>query len=127
MGTFVLYQVVFAALSTKALVEADPGIACRFSILMEQTRLLMKVHAFARSAAPRFLSFKVHSDRPSPKAPTFSQFAYFLFAPTLVYRDSYPRCVKSIRRQSAKASLREPNVKRVYRAQDEEDKVAGRS
>ena len=29
----------------------------------------------------------------SPHVGSFSQYVYFLFAPTLLYRDHYPRCV----------------------------------
>lgn len=30
-----------------------------------------------------------------PKVASFSQYVYFLFAPTLLYRDHYPRCVNN--------------------------------
>lgn len=51
----------------------------------------MKIHAFIRSVAPKFLSFKPHSDTPTPQPPDFSKYLYFLFAPTLIYQDRYPR------------------------------------
>lgn len=72
----------------------------------------MKSHAFVRENAPRAILY----GQPSPKAeevlqdklddsssnleslsvphspcPEFSKFLYFIFAPTLIYRDSYPR------------------------------------
>ena len=53
--------------------------------------MTMKSHAFVRSAAPRFLSYKPHTETPRPNCPKFSQYLYFLFAPTLVYRDEYPK------------------------------------
>ncbi|KAG5310997.1 SOAT2 acyltransferase, partial [Acromyrmex insinuator] len=34
---------------------------------------------------------KPHSETPPPNEPKFSQYLYFFFAPTLVYRDEYPR------------------------------------
>ena len=40
----------------------------------------MKVHAFVRS--------KISSE---PPGLSFSKYLYFLFAPTLIYRDMYPR------------------------------------
>ncbi|KAF2905174.1 hypothetical protein ILUMI_01001 [Ignelater luminosus] len=64
-------------------------------LLVETTRLLMKSHAFVRSNAPRILKYKSHSDQ-ELHCPDFNKFLYFLFVPTLVYQDSYPR-TKTIR------------------------------
>jgi len=50
----------------------------------------MKVHAFVRSNAPRVLKYKLHTEN-QILVPEFSKFLYFSFAPTLIYRDSYPR------------------------------------
>jgi len=64
-------------------------------ILMEQVRMLMKVHAFVRSNIPRAIKYsspRDDDDKSKHQAcPDFSKFLYFLFAPTLVYRDQYPR------------------------------------
>ncbi|XP_050452378.1 sterol O-acyltransferase 1-like isoform X1 [Cataglyphis hispanica] len=90
---FIMYQVMFVIFPHKAN-EGNLGIACNTFIFAEQLRLLMKTHAFVRSMAPRFLSYKPHSDIPPPSAPLFSQYLYFLFAPTLIYRDEYPRTKK---------------------------------
>ena len=43
----------------------------------------MKVHSFVRIKAPPLMS--------ASEDAKFSNFLYFLFAPTLIYRDSYPR------------------------------------
>lgn len=48
--------------------------------------MLMKTHAFVRENAPNTLNVKENSS-----APDFSKYLYFLFAPTLIYRDEYPR------------------------------------
>lgn len=106
LGSLLFYMTAFSVLSTKEIVDNELPIASSAIILMEQTRMLMKTHAFVRSAAPRFLSYKPHSDQPSPKAPSFSQFFYFLFVPTLVYRDSYPR-TKEIRWRVVASNLTE--------------------
>lgn len=53
--------------------------------------MLMKSYAFVRSVAPKFLSYKDHSEMARPTMPNFSHYLYFFFAPTLIYRDSYPR------------------------------------
>lgn len=91
LTTFILYQVLFLILPLRLMFNEDLGIACRLALLLEQMRMMMKCHAFVRSTAPRFISYKPHSDVPQPSCPGFSQYLYFLFAPTLVYRDKYPR------------------------------------
>lgn len=59
----------------------------------------MKSHAFVRSNVPVVLAGKLKTnddDGPNSMAsvmPMFGTYAYFLFAPTLVYRNIYPRCV----------------------------------
>ncbi|XP_044272101.1 sterol O-acyltransferase 1-like [Tribolium madens] len=55
-------------------------------VLAEQTRLLMKIHSFIRNTCPT----KPHTDE-VVTLPTLSNFVYFLFVPTLVYRETYPR------------------------------------
>ncbi|XP_045473591.1 sterol O-acyltransferase 1-like [Harmonia axyridis] len=59
-------------------------------ILIDQTRLLMKVHAFVRSNAPKVLQFKEKSDE-ILILPNFQYFVFFTWIPTLVYKDEYPR------------------------------------
>lgn len=49
--------------------------------------MLMKIYAFIRTVSPRYLESN------SVPLPDFSNYLYFLFAPTLVYRDSYPRFI----------------------------------
>nr|CAD7402519.1 unnamed protein product [Timema cristinae] len=59
---------------------------------MGKVRLLMKSYAFVRSNVPKTMAFKTHTDSKEECAPCpeFSCFLYYLFAPTLVYRDNYP-------------------------------------
>lgn len=66
---------------------------------MEMTRFLMKTHAFIRSNVPKALlpkGKKTSDDKPGFYVPAFQKFLYFLFIPTLVYRDHYPRtkCIR---------------------------------
>lgn len=57
--------------------HAITGVA----VVFEQIRLLMK-----------FISFVVECSRENSTCdPSFTSFLYFLFAPTVIYRDSYPR------------------------------------
>ncbi|XP_055385783.1 sterol O-acyltransferase 1 [Condylostylus longicornis] len=80
-------------------------------VLMEATRFMMKMHAFVRTnAVKQFIgkekieildkenefNRKNHDNiewKPLP-LPPFKNYLYFLFAPTLIYRDSYPRTKK---------------------------------
>ncbi|NXU58826.1 SOAT1 acyltransferase, partial [Turnix velox] len=55
-----------------------------------QVRLVMKAHSFVRENVPRVLS-SVKDKSGTVPIPRISQYLYFLFAPTLIYRDNYPR------------------------------------
>ncbi|CAK9814349.1 Sterol O-acyltransferase 1 [Anthophora plagiata] len=90
----IIYKILLFALPTKAVLDYDLPLASSMIILMEQIRLVMKTYAFVRSVAPRFLSYKPHSDTSAPKPPGFSKYLYFMFAPTLIYQDNYPRSNK---------------------------------
>ncbi|KAM8890271.1 sterol O-acyltransferase 1 [Synchiropus picturatus] len=67
-----------------------PPASC-FIIILEQVRLMMKAHSFVRENVPKFLSWAKEKTGPSPAVPQVTQYLYFLFAPTLIYRDKYPR------------------------------------
>ncbi|XP_064283749.1 sterol O-acyltransferase 1 [Passer domesticus] len=64
--------------------------ASRFIVILEQVRLVMKAHSFIRENMPRVLS-SVKDKSGTVHIPRISQYLYFLFAPTLIYRDNYPR------------------------------------
>ncbi|CAM9378934.1 unnamed protein product [Lampetra planeri] len=64
--------------------------ASRFILILEQVRLVMKAHSFVRENVPRIMQSHCKGDSP-PKLPDFNHYLYFLFCPTLIYRDSYPR------------------------------------
>lgn len=67
---------------------STPGT--RGIIVFEQIRFVMKAHSLVRETVPRVVSAaKAKSD--TVPMPTVGQYLYFLFAPTLIYRDSYPR------------------------------------
>ncbi|XP_060738100.1 sterol O-acyltransferase 1 [Tachysurus vachellii] len=71
-----------------------PPASC-FILILEQVRLMMKVHSFVRENVSRLWSSGKGSSA-SVAEPHLSSYLYFLFAPTLIYRDSYPRnpCVR---------------------------------
>ncbi|KAM3935087.1 sterol O-acyltransferase 2 isoform 1-T1 [Leptodactylus fuscus] len=63
--------------------------ASSFIVLLEHVRFIMKSYSFLRETAPIVL----HGDSKEKKVqiPAHSHYLYFLFCPTMVYRDSYPR------------------------------------
>ncbi|XP_075384080.1 sterol O-acyltransferase 1 [Tenrec ecaudatus] len=67
-----------------------PAPASRIVLISEQVRFVMKAHSFIRENVPRVLDSAKEKSSTVP-IPTFGQYLYFLFAPTLIYRDSYPR------------------------------------
>ncbi|XP_059621619.1 sterol O-acyltransferase 1 [Phlebotomus argentipes] len=94
------YLTLFVTLSIRGVLYFDLPQASSLAALLEMCRFTMKAHAFVRSNAPKVLTGKVKSDEDLKDAPSvlpsFKTFQYFLFCPTLVYRDSYPR-TKEIR------------------------------
>ncbi|CAF1633686.1 unnamed protein product [Adineta ricciae] len=108
IGLFLYFPVYY-------ILEENYPIVTRVFILMEQVRFLMKSHAFVRENTPRailygqicskevttqtILNNKLDDSFNNQKAfavphtpcPEFSKYLYFLYAPTLIYRDSYPR------------------------------------
>lgn len=64
---------------------------CKASYL-PQVRMFMKTWAFVRSNLTHARSYKKNDDAQTKSlCPDFSHYLFFLFAPTLVYRDQYPR------------------------------------
>jgi sterol O-acyltransferase len=112
----IAYVFGFIGIYTKAVVHFKLGQASSVAVLMELVRFVMKSYAFIRTNVPRALnrrkkqkssednsssdesafdptmppsgSAKVNEKQPLPY---FRQYVYFLFAPTLIYRDEYPR------------------------------------
>ncbi|KAM6921120.1 sterol O-acyltransferase 1 [Xenentodon cancila] len=91
-SVFLLYQALgLGFLPTYVVVtNSFPPASC-FIIILEQVRLMMKAHSFVRENVPKVLSWAENKTCPDPVVPQVSQYLYFLFAPTLIYRDKYPR------------------------------------
>lgn len=77
------YDVALLTLPVLRMLHYAMPFASSFALLTEAVRILMKTHAFVRSNAPRAAA--------DGSCPGFSHFLYFMFAPTLVYSDEYPR------------------------------------
>ncbi|ALC47858.1 CG8112 [Drosophila busckii] len=90
---YISAQLVFGYVSTSLCLKLNLPFVSACVLLLESTRLLMKMHAFVRYNAARVLAGKLKTDNepcPAPM-PSLQSYVYFLFAPTLIYRDSYPR------------------------------------
>uniref|UniRef100_A0A0C9Q2R5 O-acyltransferase n=1 Tax=Fopius arisanus TaxID=64838 RepID=A0A0C9Q2R5_9HYME len=88
---FFAYQLAFLFLPARAVLLAELPPPSSLIVIMEQVRMIMKIHAFVRSTVPRVTSYKPHTEGRELDFPGFSKFLYFMFAPTLIYRDNYPR------------------------------------
>uniref|UniRef100_A0A674N394 Sterol O-acyltransferase 2 n=1 Tax=Takifugu rubripes TaxID=31033 RepID=A0A674N394_TAKRU len=64
--------------------------ASRFIVILEQIRFVMKSYSFIRETAPLVMN-NPPKEGENPRFPTLSSYLYFLFCPTLIYRESYPR------------------------------------
>ncbi|XP_067314829.1 sterol O-acyltransferase 2 isoform X2 [Pseudorasbora parva] len=64
--------------------------ASRFIIILEQIRFVMKSYSFIRETAHAVLKNTAQKDEPL-RYPSLSSYLYFLFCPTLIYREIYPR------------------------------------
>ncbi|KAH8312671.1 hypothetical protein KR044_012118, partial [Drosophila immigrans] len=96
---YISSQLVFCYVSTSLCLKFRLPFVSACVLLLESTRLLMKMHAFVRYNTERVLKGKLKlEDEPTeqtansrPYVPPLQCYVYFLFAPTLIYRDSYPR------------------------------------
>ncbi|XP_013378912.1 sterol O-acyltransferase 1 isoform X2 [Lingula anatina] len=104
LSLFVAYIFAFLILPVQAITENQIPPGSTLLLVTEQVRLVMKTYAFVRSNTTRALKYRPpvegensegegsdgQSSNDGP-CPNFSNYLYFLFVPTLVYRDSYPR------------------------------------
>ncbi|KAK0055308.1 sterol O-acyltransferase 1-like isoform X1 [Biomphalaria pfeifferi] len=88
----IIYQLAFLLIPLFYLIEHDLPPASSVVVTAEQTRFLMKTHSFIRENTARVMyKKKDDDDQETSLCPDFSKYLYFLFCPTLVYRDNYPR------------------------------------
>ncbi|XP_042102617.1 sterol O-acyltransferase 2 isoform X5 [Ovis aries] len=82
------HTVVLGILPVHVAVEYQLPPASRCVLVFEQVRLLMKSYSFLRETVPGTLRARGGE---GIRAPSFSSYLYFLFCPTLIYRETYPR------------------------------------
>uniref|UniRef100_A0A2K6V0B6 O-acyltransferase n=1 Tax=Saimiri boliviensis boliviensis TaxID=39432 RepID=A0A2K6V0B6_SAIBB len=83
-----VHAVVLCALPVHVAVEHQLPPASRCVLVFEQVRFLMKSYSFLREAVPGTLRSRGGE---GIQAASFSSYLYFLFCPTLLYRETYPR------------------------------------
>ncbi|XP_034232657.1 sterol O-acyltransferase 1-like [Thrips palmi] len=83
LAALLVFDAALLTLPVLRMLHYAMPFASSFALLTEAVRLLMKTHAFVRSNTPRALT--------DGSCPGFSHYLYFMFAPTLVYSDNYPR------------------------------------
>ncbi|KAG5895953.1 hypothetical protein JTB14_027954 [Gonioctena quinquepunctata] len=83
------FYVLFFSLTYHIIAVLEMGPVMNLIITVESMRFLLKIHAFVRSNVPKVIEGKSHDKIIG--IPDFSKFLYFLYAPTLIYRDEYPR------------------------------------
>ncbi|XP_017090461.2 sterol O-acyltransferase 1 [Drosophila bipectinata] len=94
---YISSQMVFCYVSSSLCLKFDLPFVSACVLLLESTRLLMKMHAFVRYNAGRVVAGKAKTEDKEEEAagppfiPPLHCYTYFLFAPTLIYRDAYPR------------------------------------
>ncbi|XP_055840241.1 sterol O-acyltransferase 1-like isoform X2 [Episyrphus balteatus] len=92
---FVILQLSLLYVGTSSCLRLDLPYVPGAVMLLETTRLMMKVHGFVRTNAGKILDaeYKTEGKKNSKavQTPPFTCYLYYLFAPTLIYRDSYPR------------------------------------
>ncbi|KRX53262.1 Sterol O-acyltransferase 1 [Trichinella sp. T9] len=83
-----------------ALIVVPIHYVLKFDLPLATTmvRFLMKAYSFVRENVRKSFQYKAMKQRNKQKTdtvkdpcPDFGRFLYFLFAPTLIYRDNYPR------------------------------------
>ncbi|KAG8436785.1 hypothetical protein GDO86_007750 [Hymenochirus boettgeri] len=88
---YMMFQMLgLGFIPTYIVIQYNLPPASRFIIILEQVRLIMKAHSFVRENVPRVFTFTKEKTSIVP-VPQVTQYLYFLFAPTLIYRDNYPR------------------------------------
>ncbi|XP_066440319.1 sterol O-acyltransferase 2-like [Eleutherodactylus coqui] len=91
VGTFLLVSLtcVLCVFPVYIITHYQLPPASSLIISLEQIRFIMKSYSFLRETVPVVLHDA--SKEKNARIPTHSSYLYFLFCPTLVYRESYPR------------------------------------
>ncbi|KAF5306330.1 hypothetical protein FQA39_LY09028 [Lamprigera yunnana] len=92
-----LFLIGLIAGTSTVVVKIDVGFASGVAAVMETLRIVMKIYAFCRVNVPVCLKCKLEKNYSIVPYPKFKHYLYFSFAPTLIYRHSYPRSSGKVR------------------------------
>ena len=92
---YVLHLLTFMVWPFLVVVQHNLPPASAMIVMCEQIRMIMKTHSYVRENVPqvrnRYQSRNFGERELQALGVDFSHYMYFLFAPTLLYRTSYPR------------------------------------
>uniref|UniRef100_A0A914D443 Uncharacterized protein n=1 Tax=Acrobeloides nanus TaxID=290746 RepID=A0A914D443_9BILA len=99
LAGYIAYLMCLFYFPLKFLFYMKLNSACSFVITCENTRLIMKVHGFIRENIPKGVQRKLDLSQgilvvnpgKTQSWPSVEQFIYYMFCPSFLYRDSYPR------------------------------------
>ncbi|KAK6011186.1 hypothetical protein OSTOST_23740, partial [Ostertagia ostertagi] len=95
LTAYIVYLTTFFYFPLKFLFSWELNCACSFIITCETTRIAMKLHSFLRENMPRAIARKTSGAVVQPGTisewPSVEQYVYFMFCPSFIYRDEYPR------------------------------------
>ncbi|KAF5306331.1 hypothetical protein FQA39_LY09029 [Lamprigera yunnana] len=86
-----LFLIGLIAGTSTVVVKIDVGFASGVAAVIETLRIVMKIYSFCRVNIPECLKCKLKKNYSIFPYPTFKHYLYFSFAPTFIYRHSYPR------------------------------------
>ncbi|CAF3540084.1 unnamed protein product [Adineta steineri] len=90
---YICYQIGLFVIPCWQVNKYQLPFACAATVILEQLRQILKTHSFVREQAGKIISpsNKSTDSQLSSEFSHFNQYLYFLYAPTLVFRDVYPR------------------------------------
>ncbi|KAF5306329.1 hypothetical protein FQA39_LY09027 [Lamprigera yunnana] len=94
---YVLFLIGLVAGMYTLIVKNDVGFGSGLVALTETIAIVMKIYAFCRVNIAECLQYKSQKNSSTFPYPTFKHYLYFYFAPTLIYRHSYPRLSGKVR------------------------------
>lgn len=89
-------QFILGYLATKAVQSSGFAMPLAAGLMAEQCRLGMKIHSYYREKVCWQRFDEKFAKRPSTTSIELKRFFRFMFVPTIVYRDQYPRTGKPI-------------------------------
>lgn len=99
MPALIYFPIVFSYLTGSFVFAVLHNLSTKLHVSMalalsiEHVRMVMKMISFVVENERKLsgLPIDCHSNQTKPEPPTFKSFLYFMIAPTLLYRDKYPR------------------------------------